>query len=186
MQPDFIKLKRRPFFLPLLMPLALLGVVVAAAIWLLDARNSTVFILVRNAEVEQSLAANPGLSEFGKARANSLVQFLAQAKPGRAVDGVYAIETLPAQQTAAPLGAKMGVPVNVLAVGGSNSRLGDIRDSHAGEVVVVVATREKLLQLIGEVSPQDWLIDDMDYGSIFIVNVSRLSKPSILRLHYGS
>ena len=186
MQPDFIKLKRRPFFLPLLMPLALLGVVVAAAIWLLDARNSTVFILVPNAEVEQSLAANPGLSEFGKARANSLVQFLAQSKPGRAVDGVYAIETLPAQQTAAPLGAKMGVPVNVLAVGGSNSRLSDIRDSHAGEVVVVVATREKLLQLIGEVSSQDWLIDDMDYGSIFIVNVSRLSKPSILRLHYGS
>ncbi|MGD9842041.1 MAG: hypothetical protein AB7F79_11765 [Steroidobacteraceae bacterium] len=184
MQADFRKFKRRPFFLPLLMPVALLAVVVAAAIWLLDARVSTVVVLVRNAEVEQSLVANPGLNELGKARANALLQLLERAKPGRAVDAVYAIESVPAQQTAAPLAAKMGIAVNVLATGGSTSQLSHIRDNHAGEVVLVVASRDKLLALLHEVGDQDWLIDELDYGSIFVVTQSRLSKPAVIRLKY--
>jgi hypothetical protein len=184
MKADFRKLKRRPFFLPLLMPVALLAVVITVAIWLLDARASTVLVLVRNAEIEQSLTANPGLNELGKARANGLLQFLVQAKPGRAVDAIYAIESLPAQQTVAPLAAKMGVAVNVLAAGDLYAQLKNIRDNHAGEVVLVVASREKLLDLLHEISSHDWSLDELDYGSVFVMSQSRLSKTTIIRLHY--
>lgn len=184
MDIDIHKLRRRPFFLPLFMPIVLLAVVVLSAIWLLDARNTTVFILVRHAEVEQSLVANAGLNEAGKNRAKKLLDFLDQLKPERSVDAVYAIESVPAQETAAPLAAKMGLAVNVLSLGGSNSRLSDIRDHHTGEVVLVVASREKLKELISEVSSQDWSLNDEDYTSIFVVNHSRLSKTSVVRFKY--
>ncbi len=183
MQADFQKFKRRPFFLPLLMPLVLLAAVIAAAIWLLDARSSTLFVLVRNAEIEQSLQANPGLNEHGKARAEALVQLLAQAKPGRAVDAVYVLESAPAQQTAAPLAARMGVAVNV-ASGSWKSAWDDIRGNHAGEIVMLVASREQLQTLLGQISDQEWIIEEPDYGSVFVVNESRLSKSSIIRLRY--
>jgi phosphohistidine phosphatase SixA len=184
MQADFQKLKRRPFFLPLLMPVALLALLIATAIWLLDARGSTVFVLVRHAEVEQSLAANPGLNELGKTRANGLLQLLAQAKPGRAVDAVYAIESLPAQQTAAPLAAKMGIAVNVIPAAEWNAQLSSIRDNHVGETVLVVASREQLQKLLHNINTQEWLIDEPDYGSVFVLSESRLSKSSVIRLRY--
>lgn len=184
MQADFQKFKRRPFFLPLLMPLVLLAAVIAAAIWLLDARSSTLFLLVRNAEVEQSLQANPGLNEYGKARAEALVQLLAQAKPGRAVDAVYVLESSPAQQTAAPLAARMGVAVNVIASGSWKPAWDDIRGNHAGEIVMLVASREQLQTLLGQISDQEWTIEEPDYGSVFVVSESRLNKPSIIRLRY--
>lgn len=184
MKADFLKLRRRPFFLPLLMPLLLLALVILAAVWLLDARNTTVFILVRNAEVEQSLAPNPGLNEFGKARAVHLTEFLSRLKPEQAVDAIYAIQTVPAQETAAPLASKMGLAVNVLASVGSNSALSDLRDHHPGEVVLVVASREKLIELLSEVSPQRWNIEESSYGEVFVVNESRLSKSSVVRFDY--
>lgn len=184
MQADIQKLRRRPFFLPLAMPIALLALVILASIWLLDARNNTVFILVRNAEVEQTLDVSPGLNEFGKDRARSLLDFLSQLKPGRSIDAVYAIESVPAQQTASPLASKMGVAINVLALGGANSHLSDIRDNHAGEVVLVVASREKIIGLLSEVSGQSWSIEEGDYASLFVVNQSRLSKSSVIRFKY--
>ena len=184
MNADFIKLKRRPFFLPLLMPLLLLALVVFAAAWLLDARSSTVFILVRNAEVEQSLSPNPGLNEIGKTRAAHLTDFLSQLKPGRALDAIYAIQTVPAQETANLVASKMGLAVNVLALGGSKSELSDLRDHHPGEVVLVVANREKLIELLSEVSQQSWSIDESNYGAVFVVHQSRLSQSSVVRFEY--
>ena len=184
MQTDFQKLKRRPFFVPLLMVLAWFALVAAAAVWLLDARVTTELVFVRHAEIEPGLQANPGLNEQGKARANGLLQLLANARPERGVDAVYAIEGSPSQQTAAPLAAKMGLAVNVVAIADWKTLLKKIRSDHVGEVVLVVADRQNLQTLLKDISDQDWPLDDTDYGSVFVVSESRLSKPAILRLRY--
>src|ERR1700740_1164448 len=114
MRPNFRKMKRRPFWVPLLMPLSLLALVIGAAIWLLDARTSTVMIVVRHAELEQRETATPSLSAEGLQRAIRLHHLLAQTKPARGVDAVYVSEMPAAQQTANPLAESMGLAVNIV------------------------------------------------------------------------
>jgi hypothetical protein len=97
---------------------------------------------------------------------------------------VYVLESSPAQQTAAPLAARMGVAVNVIASGSWKPAWDDIRGNHAGEIVMLVASREQLQTLLGQISDQEWTIEEPDYGSVFVVSESRLNKPSIIRLRY--
>ena len=184
MQPDFHKLKRRPFLVPLLMPLALLALVIGAAIWLLDARTSTVMIVVRSAEFEQHEVANPQLSTEGQQRATRLQKLLAQAKPERGVDAVYVSEDSGAQQTATPLAETMGLAVNVVAAADWASLPSLIMRNHAGEITLIVANRTALLSLLKQTTSTDFVVDEADYGSVFVIPKSRLSKSTAVRLRY--
>lgn len=184
MQANLHSFKRRPFFVPLLMPLALLAVVVPMAIWLLDARTSTVMILVRHAEQVQDAAANPRLSAEGLQRAASLQQLLAQAKPERGLDAVYVAEGSAAQQTAAPVAESMGLAVNVVATIDWEELPRFIMRNHAGEVTLVVGTRAGLLALLKDTTAAEFNLDEHDYGSVFVISRSRLSKPTVVRLRY--
>jgi hypothetical protein len=187
MQADFQRLKRRPFLVPLLMPLALLAVVIVAALWLLDARNSTVLILVRHAEIEQRESANPRLSAAGQARAASLQPLLALAKPERGIDAVYVSEDSPSQQTAASLAQSMGLAVNVVSAAEWGSLPRFIERNHSGEVALVVANRNALLSILkssGTPQAGQIIVADDDFSSVFIVVRSRLSKTSVVRLRY--
>lgn len=184
MQADFHRLKRRPFLVPLLMPLALLALVISAALWLLDARNDTILILVRHAEVEQRESANPQLSPAGVARARSLQQWLAQARPGRGIDAVYVAEDSPSQQTATPLAQSMGLAVNVVPAADWNALPRFIERNHSGEVALVVGTRAALQSMLKPMTAAEFPLMEDDYGSVFVVFRSRLSKTAVVRLHY--
>src|SRR5690349_3356263 len=104
MQTEFKRLKRRPFLVPLVLPLVLVALLAAMAIWVFDARATSIIIVVPNAETEvtQTTSANPALSDAGQLRAKHLQQFLDKAKPSRGIDVVYVSEGLATQQTAAP------------------------------------------------------------------------------------
>jgi phosphohistidine phosphatase SixA len=184
MTADFQKLRRKPFFLPLLMPLVLFAAAVASGVWLLDARSSTTVVLVRHAEAERSLSANPGLSDIGRSRANQLVTLLENAKPERGVDAIYASDSALTQQTAAPVAARMGLAVNVVTDSNWKFLLPEMRDQHAGQVVLVVASREQLLDMLQNLTDQAWTVEEADFGSVFVVSQSRLSKPAVIRLRY--
>jgi hypothetical protein len=184
MKADFQRLKRRPFLVPLLMPLALLALVISAAIWLLDARTSTVMIVVRHAELEQRELANPPLSAAGLQRAARLQQLLAQAKPERGVDAVYVSEDAAAQQTANPVAETMGLAVNVVSAADWNSLPSLVMRNHGGEVVLIVANRAAVLSLLKRTATADFVLDEADYGSVFVISRSRLSKPTAIRLRY--
>jgi hypothetical protein len=184
MQADLHSFKRRPFLVPLLMPLALLALVVGAAIWLLDARNSTLIILVRNAEQVQDAVANPRLSAAGLQRAANLQQFLARAKPVRGIDAVYVAEGVAAQQTAAPVAESMGLAINLVATADWAGLPGFIMSNHAGEVALIVGTRAGLMSLLKATTAVEFTVDDDDYSSVFVISESRLSKPAVVRLRY--
>ena len=66
MQRDLDKMRRRPFFFPLVLPVLLFIAVVAIAAWLFDARATTVVFVVRHAEVESQSDADPDLSVDGR------------------------------------------------------------------------------------------------------------------------
>lgn len=184
MQADFQRLKRRPFLVPLLMPLALFALVVAAALWLLDARTATVMVVVRHAETEQRASTNPQLSSVGQSRAVTLQQWLAQAKPHRGIDAVYVSEDSPSQQTAAPLAQSMGLAVNVVPTSDWNSLPRFIDRNHAGEVTLVVANRSALLAILKNMTKSEPALAEDDFGAAFVIFRSRLSKTSVIRLRY--
>ncbi len=184
MQADFQRLKRRPFLVPLLMPLALLAGMIAAAVWLLDARSSTVVILVRHAELEQPEVANAQLSVAGLARASDLQRLLAHAKPERGVDAVYVSADAPAQQTAKPLAESMGLAVNVVSAADWDALPRLIMRDHGGEVAVVVGNRAALLSILQYTTAAAFSVDETDFGSVFVISRSRLSKPTVVRLRY--
>ncbi|MFL6619245.1 MAG: histidine phosphatase family protein, partial [Povalibacter sp.] len=92
MNRDLEKLRRRPFFIPLLFPVLVFVAVVAAAAWLFDARATTMIVVVRHAEVEASTEADPGLSVDGRERAARLAKMLSQVRPMRGIDAIFTSE----------------------------------------------------------------------------------------------
>src|ERR1700754_3035158 len=111
MDRNLDKMRRRPFFFPLVVPvLVFLGLVVAAA-WLFDARATTVVFVVRHAETEVGNDPDPGLSVDGRERAARLAKMLLQARskdPGnsssvRGLDAIFVSELRRTEQTAEPL-----------------------------------------------------------------------------------
>jgi hypothetical protein len=89
MQRDLDKMRRRPFFFPLVLPVLLFIAVVAAAAWLFDARATTVVFVLRHAEVETAADADPDLSVEGRERAARLAKMLSQARPVRGIDAIF-------------------------------------------------------------------------------------------------
>ena len=184
MQTDLNRLKRRPFLVPLLLPVALIALSAAMAIWLFDARATSMIIVVSNAETEQGVAPDSGLNEAGLARAKRLLQFLTQAKPGRGIDVVYVSEGIATQQTAAPLASSMGLAVNVVSNVTWDRLQHIISRDHSGEMILVVATHDSLKAFITQTGAGDVTLDDQDASSVFIISCSRLSKPAMVRLKY--
>src|SRR5688500_20085170 len=88
MQRDLDKMRRRPFFFPLVLPVLLFIAVVAAAAWLFDARATTVVFVLRHAEVETAADADSDLSVEGRERAARLAKMLSQARPVRGIDAI--------------------------------------------------------------------------------------------------
>jgi len=184
MDTQFLKLKRRPFLLPLLMPLAMFAVAVVVALWLFDARTSTIIIAVRHAEVADVSEANPELNAAGKLRAQSLLTELGRAKPRRGVDAVYVARGQASQQTAEPLARQMGLAMNVVATSEWDSLPGRIARNHAGEVVLVVADTANLAAFLHRYTAVDYPLDAIDASGLFVIVRSGLSKTAVVRLRY--
>src|SRR5690606_13231161 len=103
MNRDLDRMRRRPFFFPLVLPVLVFIALSAAAIWVFDARATTVVVVVRHAEVENAADPDPGLSIDGRERAARLARVLSQARPVRGLDAIFTSEFRRTQQTATPL-----------------------------------------------------------------------------------
>ena len=142
MQRDLDKMRRRPFFFPLVLPVLLFIALVAAAAWLFDARATTVVFVVRHAEVETPADADPDLSVDGRERAARLAKMLSQARPVRGINAIFASEYKRTQQTATPLSETAALPVNVVASAAWSELPRRILRDHRGEYVLVVGSCE--------------------------------------------
>lgn len=184
MQKSHVKLRRRPLLVPLILPVALLVVIVAAVVWFLDARATTVVIVVRHAETEPTDDPERGLSAAGHERAVRLARVLAQARPVRGLDAIFASEMPRTQQTATPVGETLGLPVSVKPTDAWKRLPRLILAQHRGEYVLVVGHSNTIPPLIEALSGEEVTVAGDEYDALFVVFVPRFSAPRLVRLRY--
>jgi phosphohistidine phosphatase SixA len=184
MNRDLEKLRRRPFFFPLLFPVLVFVVVVAAAAWLFDARATTVIVVVRHAETEMGADPDPGLSVDGRERAARLAKMLSQARPARGIDAIFASELKRTQQTVAPLSETLALPLNVVPSATWNELPRRILRGHRGEFIVVSGNTTTIPPLVEALSGEKVQLRDDEYDAMFIVFAPQISKAKVVRVRY--
>jgi len=180
------RLRRRPLFAPLWLPVFALLAAGAGVYWLGTWARTTVVILVRHAEPAVSDSGDPDLNAAGEQRVTGLGEYLAGVLEGTKVDYLYAADTRRAQQTAAPIANQFGLPINLLASSDWEDLAGRLRREHRGETVVVVGYATTLPGVVAALTGQTVRIGDADYGSIFVVLLPSPGDPRVLRLNYGA
>lgn len=184
MQRDLDKLRRRPFFFPLVLPVLLFIMLVMAAGWLFDARATTVVFVVRHAEVEQGADPDPPLSLEGQERAIRLARVLDHAQPVRGIDAIFASEYRRTHQTATPLSEVLGLPVNLVPSPIWDELARRIKRGHRGEYVLVVGSATTVPQLVEALSGEKVSMDDSEYDAMFVIFVPQISKTKVVRVQY--
>ncbi|MFC4308030.1 SixA phosphatase family protein [Steroidobacter flavus] len=184
MQRDLDKMRRRPFFFPLVLPVLLFIALVAAAAWLFDARATTVVFVVRHAEVETGNDPDPPLSVQGRERAAHLATMLSKARPVRGLDAIFASEFRRAHQTVTPLSETLALPVNVVPSATWTDLAKRITREHRGEYVLVAGNTNNIPQLVHALSGETVTMSEDDYSTMFVVFVPQVSKTKVVRLNY--
>ncbi len=184
MNRDLEKLRRRPFFFPLLFPVLVFIAVVAAAAWLFDARATTVVVVVRHAETEVGTDPDPGLSVDGRERAARLAKMLSQARPVRGLDAIFASELKRTQQTVTPLSETLALPLNIVPSSTWDDLPKKITRSHRGEYVLVSGNASTVPALIEALSGEKVELREDEYDAMFILFLPQISRNKIMRLRY--
>ena len=147
------------------------------------AAQQTVFV-VRHAEradtaagAAPTMAADPELSDAGRARAESLAAALGDAK----VVAIFATEFKRTQATAAPLAKALGLQVTTIS-SKEPAKLIQAVKSAGGNVLVVghSNTVPAIVKDLGVAAPIT--VGDAEYDNLFVVTIG--AAPSVLRLHY--
>ena len=144
--------------------------------------ETTSVIVLRHAEKALTVDEDPVLSESGQQRALRLATMLGSQK----IDAIYVSDTRRAQLTAAPLAARLGVPVTIRSAKDVEGLLADIGERYVGGRVVIVGHSntvpviiDKLTRGVTEVS-----LADEEYDALFVVTVTRFGPPSVVTLRY--
>jgi len=147
------------------------------------AAQQTVFV-VRHAEradtaagAAPTMAADPELSDAGRARAESLAAALEDAE----VVAIFATEFKRTQATAAPLAKALGLQVTTIS-SKEPAKLIQAVKSAGGNVLVVghSNTVPAIVKDLGVAAPIT--VGDAEYDNLFVVTLG--AAPSVLRLHY--
>jgi phosphohistidine phosphatase SixA len=184
MQRDLDKMRRRPFFFPLVLPVLLFIALVAAAAWLFDARATTVVFVVRHAEVEVGNDPDPPLSVDGRERAARLAKMLSKAQPVRGLDAIFASEFRRAHQTVTPLSETLALPVNVVPSATWTDLAKRITRDHRGEYVLVAGNANNIPALVKALSGESVALGEEEYDTMFVVFVPQVSKTKVVRMRY--
>ena len=196
LKKNFPALKRQPFFSPVwLAGLATLaGVAVLMllgfAAWTYSRAESTTVIVVRHAEKDLSVAADPPLSGVGEARAKQLAALFGSTTPPGKLTAILSSPALRCRRTVAPLAAQLGItPVIVPEAAASNAAAALVRQilrDYDGGRVLIAAHGDTIPAIVAALSGRADIppIAVDEYGTLYIVAVPRLGTANLLRLHY--
>jgi broad specificity phosphatase PhoE len=159
--------------------------------YFLEQRPSTTVLFVRHADTDVAMAAmadaDPPLNARGRQRAELLASFLENIDVVSGVNAIYASDKRRTQETAAPLAARLNLPVEIADhhdIGGFMER---VLDEHGGEIVLVVSHSDTIAPLIDELHGSKRLppFGENDFDEVYIVTIPWYGKVKTLRLHYG-
>lgn len=179
LKKDHRGLRRRPLYTPLVFVIAsILGLVLAGG-WLVASWGSTTVVLVRHAE-KLSEDKDPGLSEAGRARAERLAGMLESA----GLSAIYVSEAKRTQETAAPVASATGIEPRVVSTDQASRLLRRLKWRHRSDVVLVVGHSNTLPAIAEGLGAPIGLVDEQDYGGLWVVSYSRLRGTRLLALRY--
>jgi broad specificity phosphatase PhoE len=160
----------------------LLSIVTTLALAIPAAAQPTIFI-VRHAEradggagVSSTMAADPDLSEKGKARAQSLVSVLKDAK----ITAIYTTQYKRTLQTAEPLARALDLQPTAIDARDTAALIDKLKAGGNALVVGHSNTIGTILQQLGVVDTIK--LGDNDYDDLFVVVGG--DKPTLIRLHF--
>ncbi len=136
-----------------------------------DIPTGTRLIILRHAD-----RAGLDLSQNGRARAMALVPALADIE----IDAIYSPGTQRNLDTAAPLSAARGLPIQRLHLGNPAARL---MEMGRGKTIVWVGNKGNLSAIwesLGAPEPPP-----LNYGDLYIVEPSSFGPPHVVRMHFG-
>jgi len=164
-----------------------LGLLVTVAGQAADAQPSTV-ILVRHAERATAPASDPVLTDAGTRRAQDLKAVLANA----GVSAIVATQFQRTQLTAKPLADSLGLsPIVVRAGSPMQAHLDSVKAAvqrqAPGSVVLVVGHSNTIPAIIGALGgPRLPDLCDMQYASLFVLELPVSGPPRLIRATYGA
>jgi broad specificity phosphatase PhoE len=168
------------------------AVIALGLAYFLEQRPSTTVLFVRHADTDVAMAAmtdsDPPLNARGRQRAELLADFLENIDVVSGVNAIYASDKRRTQETAAPLAARLDLPVAIAdhhVIGGFMER---VLDEHGGEIVLVVSHSDTIAPLIDELHGSKRLppFGENDFDDVYIVTIPWYGKVKTLRLRYGA
>lgn len=186
MEAPAITRRRKPFLAPIILGFGLAVAVVALVSAFIGYAESgaSVTIVLRHAEAPGTIA-DPPLSEAGELRAQGLVRMFGEAGAVGHVTAVFANESRRAQQTVAPLAARLGMPVTIVRSGNLDTLLQRLRHRDNQGTALVVAQRDAVPRIVAALAntpiPE---LAEADYGTIYVVSVPRFGTASVVSLSY--
>src|ERR1700722_882226 len=175
MEAPAITRYRRPFFAPLWLTM-LAGALVLAALTafgfaMYRSAGSTIVMLMRPAEKDPGIIADPPLSPEGEERAQRLAHLFGDGGTVAGLDAIYVSDDRRAQQTAAPLGQRLHrVPVTFGAAGVRATAARVLHD-HTGEAVVVIAGGASFVQMLRALGGEDLPGVQDDPDVIYVISL---------------
>ena len=170
-----------------LIPIAGFVVVAVGLAWFFESQATTTIIFVRHTDTAAERSTDdPTLSALGRRRAELLAATLVDVDVVAGLDAIYATEYRRTQETAAPLSARLDLPVTAADAGDVEGLITRILKDHKGKITLVVAHTDTIALLIAELggSKNVPAIQADEYGNLYIVTIPWFGKVKTLRLHY--
>jgi 2,3-bisphosphoglycerate-dependent phosphoglycerate mutase len=145
-----------------------------------QAGGTKTFIFIRHAEKMQEPAADPPLTEQGQQRARMIAAMLKE----QPVQAIYATPYQRTQQTAMPLAADKGLPVQSYAPADGPGLLQELKGRAGNETIVVVGHSNSTPNLINSLLGREEIgpISEADYENLFIVSIPPQGPGSVVRM----
>ncbi len=188
MKKEHAELRRRPLLTPIWLAALIAIVLLAVLAVFVASMTTTTVILVRHAEKELGTIEDPPLTEAGDQRAQALARMFGGREGVGRISGIIVSDTRRSQRTAAPLAARLGIEPAVISPNDYDAIIGRIRREYRGRTVLIVGHSNTVPELARRLArmPDIPEIPDAEYGTIYVVTVPTLGRPSLLRMSYGS
>jgi phosphohistidine phosphatase SixA len=178
-QKEYARLRRRPFLMPLGVPVALGLVMLAVLAWAVLSASTTTIYVIRHAEPAGETGSAAALSLAGELRAKRLVEVFGHAPAGLGLDAILVSEERRTQDTARPLANTLGLPVVVVPMQ-EPARVARAVQEFRGGRLLVIADRADLAPIVealsGKSVPE---VAATDFGTLFVVTRPRYSPASV-------
>jgi broad specificity phosphatase PhoE len=160
-------------------------VAVAIAFTAYRSATTTTVVVVRHAEKQLVTIEDPPLTPDGERRAERLAQMFGTPHGAGGIDAIYTSDARRAQQTAAPLAARLGIRPTVLPGANADAIASRALRDHAGGRVLIVGHSNTVPEIVRKLSGVTIApIADDEFDNIYVVTVPTFGRASVLRLKY--